>query len=103
MRIALLLLLAMMPAITSLALPHNTSLAARDLRPALIPLKLLRMPRSVFPTAAQVHDERSGNLAADAASELHTTTFGELGRAGGVIQTARWNMRVGRRNPSFTL
>jgi aryl-phospho-beta-D-glucosidase BglC (GH1 family) len=69
---------------------------AATLKASLPNAAALRLPASAFPRGAKIQNGRSGNLAADRAGTLHTQSMSALGRVGGVIQTAGWNV-VSRR------
>lgn len=58
----------------------------------------LALPHRDFPKHAVVRGKPAANRAADRASALHPSSFAQLGRTGGYIQTVHWTVRTGRRH-----
>jgi aryl-phospho-beta-D-glucosidase BglC (GH1 family) len=72
--------------------------APRAAHAAGIRPRILGLPRSAYPAAAQVRSRPAANRIADGASLLHSVSLADLGRVNGYLQTARWTAGS-RRSP----
>lgn len=104
MRLSLRLLPVGLLTSVGLGVPHAFAASSVQATEAVVPTsQSLRLPKSAFPKGATVRTGKSGNLAADRASGLHTQTMAALDRVGGVIQTAGWNVTSQHRRHAVSL